>query len=280
MLERLQKILAHAGIASRRKAEALIAEGRVELNGKKVTELGTKADPAVDLIRVDGNLIAEPQEKVWYVLYKPAGCVTTLSDPEGRATIAQYLKPVVERVYPVGRLDYDVEGALLITNDGELAHQMMHPKFGVRRTYLAKVHGHLNKVVAEKLLGKLLAGVRLEDGRAKALEASLHSQTPRNTWIRVVVAEGRQHLVKRLMEAAGAPVIKLFRADYGGIDVQGLSPGELRELTRDEVELLSAQAGKKAESGAGPRQVALPARRHGHGPPKPKGRHDRGRKKK
>ena len=280
MLERLQKIMAHAGIASRRKAEALIAEGRVELNGKRVTELGTKADPSVDLIRVDGNLIAEPQDKVWYVLYKPAGCVTTLSDPEGRATIAQYLKPVVERVYPVGRLDYDVEGALLITNDGELAHQMMHPKFGVRRTYLAKVHGHLNKVVAEKLLGKLLAGVRLEDGRAKALEASLHSQTPRTTWIRVVVAEGRQHLVKRLMEAAGAPVIKLFRADYGGIDVQGLSPGELRELTRDEVELLSAQAGKKAESGAGPRQVALPARRHGHGPPKPKGRHDRGRKKK
>jgi 23S rRNA pseudouridine2605 synthase len=279
MLERLQKIMAHAGIASRRKAEALIAEGRVELNGKRVTELGTKADPEVDLIRVDGNLIAEPQEKVWYVLYKPAGCVTTLADPEGRATIAQYLKSVPERVYPVGRLDYDVEGALLITNDGDLAHQLMHPKFGVRRTYLAKVHGHLNKVVSEKLITKLTTGVRLEDGRAKALEASLHSQTPRNTWLRVVVAEGRQHLVKRLMEACGAPVLKLFRADYGGIDVDGLRPGELRELTRDELAMLSSQVGKKAEAGAGPKVVSLPARRHGHGPPKPVGRHDLGRKR-
>jgi 23S rRNA pseudouridine2605 synthase len=280
MLERLQKILAHAGIASRRKAEALIAEGRVELNGKKVTELGTKADPDTDLIRVDGQRIAEPQDKVWYVLYKPAGCVTTLSDPEGRTTITQYLKAVPERVYPVGRLDYDVEGALLITNDGDLAHQLMHPRFGVRRTYLAKVHGHLNKVVSEKLLARLLGGVRLEDGRAKALEASLHSETPRNTWIRVVVAEGRQHLVKRLMEAAGAPVVKLFRADYGGVDVQGLAPGELRELTRAEVEKLRGQAGKKATAGAGPQPVSLPARRHGHGPPIPRGRHGHGKSRK
>ena len=280
MQERLQKILAHAGIASRRKAETLIAEGRVSLNGKKVTELGTKADPEVDLVSVDGKRIAEPQDKVWYVLYKPAGCVTTLSDPEDRPTIAQYLKAVAERVYPVGRLDYDVEGALLITNDGDLAHQLMHPRFGVRRTYLAKVHGHLNPMASTEIISKLTKGMRLEDGRAKALEASLHSQTPKNTWIRVVVSEGRQHLVKRLMEAAGAPVLKLFRADYGGIDVQGLHPGELRELTRDEVALLSSQAGKKAEAGASPKQVALPARRHGHGPPKPQGRHDRGRKKK
>jgi 23S rRNA pseudouridine2605 synthase len=280
MQERLQKILAHAGIASRRKAETLIAEGRVSLNGKKVTELGTKGDPEVDLISVDGKRIAEPQDKVWYVLYKPAGCVTTLSDPEDRPTIAQYLKAVAERVYPVGRLDYDVEGALLITNDGDLAHQLMHPRFGVRRTYLAKVHGHLNAVAAEEIISKLTKGMRLEDGRAKALEASLHSQTPKNTWIRVVVAEGRQHLVKRLMEAAGAPVLKLFRADYGGIDVEGLRPGELRELKKDEVQLLAGQAGKKATPGTGPKLVSLPARRHGHGPPKPVGRHDkRGGKK-
>jgi len=275
MQERLQKILAHAGIASRRKAETLITEGHVEVNGKVVRELGTKADLDEDVIRVDGRQIAEAEEKVWYVLYKPAGCVTTMSDPEGRPTIAQYMKRVHERVYPVGRLDYDVEGALLITNDGDLAHQLMHPKFGVRRTYLAKVGGHVLGEAADKLIGRLLAGVRLEDGRAKALEASLHSKTPKNTWIRVVVAEGRQHLVKRLMEAAGAPVIKLFRADYGGIDVQGLMPGEMRELTRAELQMLQDQAGKKAEAGDNkPRKVSLPARRHGHGPPKPK----RGRK--
>lgn len=269
MQERLQKILAHAGIASRRKAEAMIAAGRVELNGAIVKELGTKADTRSDLIRVDGKLIADPEEKVWYVLYKPAGCVTTLSDPEGRPTIARYLEGVVERVYPVGRLDYDVEGALLITNDGELAHQMMHPRFGVRRTYLAKVHG----VPRPEQIERLLKGVRLEDGRAKALEASVHSHTPRNTWVRVVVSEGRQHLVKRLMEAVGAPVMKLFRADYGGIEVHGLRPGELRELTRPEIALLQGQVGKKAEARPSPRPVALPARRHGHGPPVPaKGR--------
>ena len=152
MQERLQKILAHAGVASRRKAEQLIAAGRVELNGETVRELGTKADARKDLIRVDGKLIAEPEEKVWFVLYKPAGCVTTLSDPEGRPTIAQYLKGIPERVYPVGRLDYDVEGALLVTNDGELAHQLMHPRFGVRRTYLAKVAGAPRPEQIDRLL--------------------------------------------------------------------------------------------------------------------------------
>lgn len=272
MLERLQKILAHAGVASRRKAEELIAAGRVELNGKPVRELGTKADLDSDLIRVDGKLIRETQDKVWFVLYKPAGCVTTLSDPEGRPTIARYLEGVSERVYPVGRLDYDVEGALLITNDGELAHQLMHPRFGVRRTYLAKISGHPDGVEAERLIGRLKAGMRLEDGRAKALDAGLQAHTPKNTWVRVVVAEGRPHLVKRLMEAVGHPVVKLFRADYGGVDVQGMAPGELRELSKAEVEHLKAQAGKKADATEAPRQIGMPARRHGKGAPAPGGR--------
>src|SRR5438067_2484836 len=267
MEERLQKILAHAGVASRRKAEQLIAEGRVELNGKTVRELGTKANPRTDLIRVDGKLIAEPEDKVWFVLYKPAGCVTTLADPEGRPTIAQYLKGIPERVYPVGRLDYDVEGALLVTNDGELAHQLMHPRFGVRRTYLAKVAG----VPRPEQIERLRSGVRLEDGRARALDAALQSRTPRNTWVRVVVSEGRPHLVKRLMEAVGAPVLKLHRSDYGGIGVQGMRPGEVRELTRAELQSLREQAGKKARPSA-LRPAALPARRHGHGPPPPAGR--------
>lgn len=273
-LERLQKILAHAGVASRRASEALIEAGRVSVNGKVVRELGTKADLSEDLVQVDGRTIREVQDKVYYVFYKPVGVVTTLSDPEGRPTIAKYLEEVPERVYPVGRLDYDVEGALIVTNDGELAHSLMHPRFGVRRTYLAKVHG----VPAGEQIERLLSGVRLEDGRAKALEAGLHSRTPKNTWVRLVVAEGRQHLVKRLMEAVGAPVQKLFRADYGGIDVQGMRPGELRELTRAEVEKLRGQAGKKAEASQRPARVSLPARRHGHGPPAPGGRTRRGRR--
>ena len=273
-LERLQKILARAGIASRRKAEVLIEEGKVTVNGKIVRELGSKADLDEDVVEVEGRTIRETEDRVYHVLYKPAGCVTTLSDPEGRPTIKRYLEHVPERVYPIGRLDYDVEGALLVTNDGDLAYQMMHPRFGVRRTYLAKVHG----VPQKEQIERLLKGVRLEDGRAKALEASLHSRTPKNTWVRVVVAEGRQHLVKRLMEAVGAPVQKLFRADYGGITVDGLSPGESRELTKAEVAQLRAQAGKKAKPSERPVQVSLPARRHGHGPPSPGGRQRRGRR--
>jgi 23S rRNA pseudouridine2605 synthase len=273
--ERLQKILAHAGLASRRKAEALIESGHVTVNGKVVRELGSKADIDQDVIQVDGRTIRETQEKVYYVLYKPAGCVTTLNDPEQRPTIKSYLEHVPERVYPVGRLDYDVEGALIVTNDGDLAFSMMHPRFGVRRTYLAKVHG----VPTAEQIERLRKGVRLEDGRARALEAEIQSRTPKNTWVRVVVAEGRQHLVKRLMEAAGAPVQKLHRADYGGIGVAGMRPGELRELTRAEVQLLRSQAGKKAQASERPRPVALPARRHGHGPPSPGGRTRRGRQR-
>ncbi len=274
MLERLQKLLAHAGIASRRKAEQLIEEGHVQVNGKVVKELGTKADLANDIVKVDGLAIAEAQDKVHYVLYKPAGCVTTLSDPEGRRTIKEYLTAIPERVYPVGRLDYDVEGALIVTNDGELAHQLMHPKFGVKRTYLAKVPG----VPREEQIQRLLAGVRLEDGRAKALEAELQSRTPRNTWVRVVVAEGRSHLVKRLMEAVNLPVQRLHRSDYGGIGVEGLRPGEVRELSKRELEILREQCGKKAEANPRHKLAPLPARRHGHGPPKPQ--RGRGRSKK
>jgi 23S rRNA pseudouridine2605 synthase len=273
--ERLQKILAHAGVTSRRKAEVLIESGHVTVNGKVIRELGSKADIDEDVIQVDGRTIRETQEKVYYVLYKPAGCVTTLSDPEERPTIKTYLQHVPERVYPVGRLDYDAEGALIVTNDGDLAFSMMHPRFGVRRTYLAKVHG----VPTREQIERLRSGVRLEDGRARALEAEIQSRTPKNTWVRVVVAEGRQHLVKRLMEAVGAPVQKLHRADYGGIGVAGMRPGELRELTRAEVQLLRSQSAKRPDASPRSGPVALPARRHGHGPPPPGGRRRRGRQR-
>lgn len=256
MEERLQKVMARAGIASRRKAEELITAGRVDVNGEKVTELGTKVDPRKDLIRVDGKLIADPEEHAYYVLYKPAGVVTTLNDPEGRPTVAKLVK-VPERVYPVGRLDYDAEGALLLTNDGDLAHKLTHPKFGAKRTYLAKVRGRPN----EKTLEKLREGIKLEDGLAKPLEVDIHEHAEKNTWVRIVVDEGRPHLIKRLFLAVDHPVQRLYRPDYAGISVEGMDPGSYRELTASELKLLRAGGVDKPR-----RDMSLPARRHGRGP--------------
>lgn len=250
MQERLQKVLARAGIASRRKAEELILEGRVEIDGRKVRELGVKVDPARQMIRVDGALVADIADRVYYVLFKPSGCVTTLNDPEGRPSIEDYVHKLPERVFPVGRLDYDAEGAVILTNDGELAHRLMHPRFGAQRTYLAKVKGH----VAPAVIEKLREGVRLEDGMAKPVTAELVSRAIRNTWIRLVLTEGRPHLVKRLCEAVGHPVQRLYRSDYAGVSVDGMMAGELRELSN--VELRALQSGKGKDRGAG-----LPPRR-------------------
>ncbi|HWV38355.1 MAG TPA: pseudouridine synthase [Vulgatibacter sp.] len=232
--ERLQKILSRAGIASRRAAEALILEGKVAVNGRVVRELGTRADPARDVIRVGERVIAEPEELVHLVLYKPERVVTTLADPEGRACVGDLIRRARLKVYPVGRLDYDAEGALLLTNDGDLAHKLTHPRWGVPRTYLAKVKGAPGEVALERLR----AGVRLEDGMARALKATFEKQTPKNAWIRLVVTEGRHHLVKRLCEAVGHPVVRLFRSDYGGVGVAGMRPGDLRPLTGSELQAL------------------------------------------
>lgn len=252
MQERLQKVLARAGIASRRKAEELIAEGRVKVNDRKVTEMGMKVDAAKDEIRVDGALVADITERVHYVLYKPAGCVTTMSDPQGRPTVKDWLRTVKERVYPVGRLDYDAEGVLIITNDGELAHTLMHPSFGAHRTYMAKVKG----AVPQSALAQLREGVRLEDGLAKPVEVEFVESTEKNTWIRLVVDEGRQHLVKRLCDAVGHPVVRLFRASYGGISVDGMMPGDLRPLSPSELKRLRAGDLPNAGSVLPPRRDA------------------------
>ncbi|HEX9288800.1 MAG TPA: pseudouridine synthase, partial [Anaeromyxobacteraceae bacterium] len=215
MVERLQKFLATAGVASRRKAEELITTGRVSVNSKRVTELGTKVDPARDLVAVDGKLVSAREEHRYYLLYKPSGCVTTLSDPEGRPTAAAYLDAVRERVFPVGRLDYDAEGAVLFTTDGELANRLAHPRYGHQRVYLAKVKGE----PASEQLERMVSGLRLEDGPARALQAEVHERAEVNTWIRIVVGEGRYHLVKRLCEAVGLQVLRLFRPEFGGISV-------------------------------------------------------------
>lgn len=248
--ERLQKILSRAGVSSRRAAEELILAGRVEVNGRVVTELGTRADPRRDVIRVDDRVIAEPEDLVYYVLYKPERVVTTLSDPEGRATVGDLVRRLRTRVYPVGRLDYDAEGVLLLTNDGDLAHKLTHPRWGVKRTYLAKVKGEPSDATLERLL----AGVRLEDGMARALEATFEKRTQRNSWIRLVVSEGRHHLIKRLCEAVGHPVLRLYRHDYAGITAAGLRPGEFRELTAREVQALRKAVEQEAPPPPGGRR--------------------------
>jgi 23S rRNA pseudouridine2605 synthase len=267
--ERLQKFLARGGIASRRRAEELITAGRVTVNSACVRELGTRVDPARDLVAVDGVLVSPPEGEHYYLLYKPPGCVTTLSDPEGRRTAADYLR-VKERVFPVGRLDYDAEGAVLFTTDGALAHRLAHPRYGHERTYLVKVKGSPQ----EEQLARLRTGVRLDDGPARALEAALRERAEKNTWIRLVVGEGRFHLVKRLCQAVGLEVLRLFRPEFGGISVAGLGQGQVRELSRDEVITLKrAIPSPGAERASARPRPALPraARRHGHGPPAPPG---------
>jgi 23S rRNA pseudouridine2605 synthase len=266
--ERLQKFLAAAGVASRRRAEELIAAGRVAVNGTPVTAQGVQVDPGRDLVAVDGRPVERLARHRHLLLYKPPGCVTTLADPQGRPTAAQYLEGVRERVFPVGRLDWDAEGALLFTTDGELANRLAHPRYGHRRTYLAKVKGEPPAAALERMV----AGVRLEDGPARALEAAVHERAERNTWVRVAVGEGRKHLVKRLCEAVGLEVQRLFRPEFGGVSVGRLRPGQFRDLGPEEIRALRRAAGLEGGPVPGPASpMVLPraARRHGHGPPAP-----------
>ena len=264
--ERLQKFLAAGGIASRRKAEGLITSGRVKVNERVVTELGTRVDPDRDLVTVDGKLVSLPQARSYYLLYKPSGCVTTVADPEGRPTALQYLAGVRARVFPVGRLDYDAEGAVVFTDDGELANRLAHPRYGHQRVYLVKVRGEPD----ERALQRMVTGVQLEDGPAHALEVGVHERAERNVWIRMVVGEGRYHLVKRLCEAVGLAVQRLFRPEFGGVTVEGLRAGEFRPLTPGEVKSMRQRVGLAPGEGTAPpplRKLPRAARRHGHGAP-------------
>jgi 23S rRNA pseudouridine2605 synthase len=265
-LERLQKYLAASGVTSRRRAEELIVAGRVIVNGKAIRELGSKIDPVKDLVSVDGKPILRNEARAYYLLYKPSGCVTTASDPQGRPMALDYLRGVPERVFPVGRLDYDAEGALLFTDDGELANRLAHPRFGHARTYLAKIRGEPHPAA----MARLVAGVRLEDGPAKALEAVVHEKTEKNTWIKIVVGEGRFHLVKRLCEAVGLQIQRLYRPEFGGVTVEGLRAGQFRALTAFEVKAMKAMVGLASaphESTKPAKPLPRAARRHGHGPP-------------
>ena len=234
MRERLQKVLAQAGIASRRHCEQLIAEGQVEVNGQRVTEMGIRVDPAVDRIRIGGKPILRSQP-AYLLLHKPAGVITAAHDPEGRQTVMDLLPRDRPRVFPVGRLDWDTQGALLLTNDGELANRLLHPRYGITKVYRAKVKGH----PTQALLDTLMQGVDLGDGeRSGPAVAEIVSANPNNSWVRLIVQEGRNHLVKRMLEAVGHPVAKLRRDIFAGLSVEGLPLGEYRVLTKGEVDEL------------------------------------------
>ncbi|MBJ6363481.1 pseudouridine synthase [Paenibacillus sp. GCM10012307] len=244
-MERLQKILAQAGVASRRKCEELILAGQVEVNGEKVSELGAKADPAVDVISVNGKVI-KGEKKLYLMFNKPKGVITSAKDPEGRKIVSDFLKDIKERVYPVGRLDYDTEGLLLLTNDGQFANLLTHPKHHVPKTYLATVKG----VPHGTSLEQLAQGIQLEDGMTAPAELEYQDVDPekKQATITITIHEGRNRQVRRMFEAIGHPVIRLKRIRFGELGLQNLQRGKYRHLTPKEVQELLAIAAKAAKS--------------------------------
>lgn len=232
-MERLQKIMARAGVASRRKAEELITQGRVVVNGKVVKELGAKADFAKDRIEVDGKNISIKGPTVYYLLNKPKNCISSVTDPLKRQVVVELIKTKA-RIFPVGRLDYDAEGVLILTNDGELTNKLIHPNFSIPKKYLVKV----KDVPTPAELERLEKGVYLEDGKTLPAKARLIRETKENSWIELTVTEGRNRLVKRMCMAIGHPVAKLKRIEFAGIKLGSLKPGEYRLLTVKEVERL------------------------------------------
>lgn len=233
-MERLQKIIANAGITSRRKAEALIADGKVAVNGHVVKELGAKADIQKDEIIVNGVPI-EKEEPVYYLLYKPSGVISSVKDESDRKVVTDFIQ-TDKRIYPVGRLDFDTSGVLIMTNDGDFANQLMHPKYKVEKSYFAKVEG----VPSREAIKKLNKGIQLEDVKtAPAFVKVRKSDTKKGTSIvELTIHEGRNRQVRRMLEAIGHPVVKLKRERYGILDLKGLNAGEYRELKPHEVKKL------------------------------------------
>lgn len=250
---RLAKVLAERGIASRREAERMIEEGRVTVNGEAVSHPGHPVDPEADKIRVDGKFIGAPPKRVYYLLYKPKGFITSRDDPEGRHSVLELLGEVPDLVQPVGRLDINTEGALLLTNDGPLAHKLTHPSTGVPKRYLAKVW----KTPSEKTLQRLQDGIVLEDGKTAPCKARVVEGTDAgNCWVEITVTEGKNRLVRRMLAAVGHPVSKLRRESFATISLRGLQRGQYRTLSRDEVDRLrelaegipAQEAGRKART--------------------------------
>jgi 23S rRNA pseudouridine2605 synthase len=229
---RLQKVLAAAGIASRRGSEILISEGRVEVNSEIVTEQGRRVDPERDVIRVDGARIPPPRRHRYLALNKPRGVVTTMSDPEGRRTVADLVSEGEKgRLFHVGRLDTDTEGLLILTNDGDFAHRLAHPSYRVPKTYIADVAG----LVGEQALSRLRRGITLEDGPVRPTSVKIVSTAGDKTLLKITMQEGRNRIVRRTMEAVGHPVRRLSRIGIGPVRLGNLKVGEYRDLTREEL---------------------------------------------
>ena len=229
---RLQKIIANAGLASRREAERWIESGKVSVNDQVVTQLGSLADPAKDDIKLKGKLIPRRQEPAYVILNKPTGCLTTMDDDKrGRTTVMEYVRVVEARVFPVGRLDYNTQGALLFTNDGSLAKKLLDPQYAVPRTYKVKVSGVPN----EKTLKRLARGVHLEDSRFKPMEAKVGRISGKNCFLIMTLVEGKNRHIKRVCEHIGHPVIKLQRTHFAGLNLTGLPLGACRFLSSKEI---------------------------------------------
>lgn len=237
-MERLQKVIAHAGIASRRKAEELILAGRVKVNGVTIKELGAKAG-SKDRVEVDDVPIYQ-EEPVYFVLYKPRGVISAVTDDKGRKTVVDYFTDVPERIYPVGRLDYDTSGLLLLTNDGAFAQRLTHPKHEVDKVYVAKVKG----IADQKNLYPLTKGMRIEGHRLAPARYEILStdKVAQTSIVSLTIHEGRNHQVKNMFQAIGLPVQKLKREKYGELTLAGLRPGEFRQLSRKEITSLLQQS--------------------------------------
>jgi pseudouridine synthase len=236
---RLQRVLASAGLGSRRACEELIEEGRVEVDGKVVVEQGMRVDPATAVIKVDGLRIATAPDHVYIALNKPRGVVSTMSDPEGRPSLQEYVGDRAARLFHVGRLDTDTEGLILLTNDGDLAHRLAHPSYGVVKTYLAEVTGPVARDVGKRLR----AGVELEDGPVRVDGFRLVGQSGNRVMVEVSLHEGRKHVVRRLLGEVGHPVTRLVRTDVGPVSLGHLKPGKQRKLSQQEVGALYKAVG-------------------------------------
>ena len=246
--QRLQKVLAHAGVASRRACEQLIADGRVSVDGVTVTEPGVRVDPRTQEIRVDGSRILTNPELITLMLHKPAGVVTTMEDPEGRPTVAQYGRdylaehpelPDSLRLVHVGRLDTETEGLLLLSNDGELSHRLMHPSFEIAKTYVAIVEGQVEPWVPRKLR----RGIELEDGEAKADRVTVKDSGPGGSIVEITLHSGKNRIVRRMLDAVGHPVTRLARTRLGPLRLGNLRPGQTRPLSGEEIAALQQEVG-------------------------------------
>ncbi len=261
-VDRLQKIIARAGLASRREAEEMILAGRVRVNGRVITELGTKADALRDHVKVDGKLLRQAEEPRYILLYKPKEVMTTMEDPEGRTTVVDYLRGVRERVFPIGRLDFHSEGLLVLTNDGELAYRLSHPSHGSIKTYHVKVKG----IPQERLVEKLERGIVLDGKRTRPAEIGRLRTTGRgddegNSWFEVKLSEGRTQQIRRMFKAIGHPVAKLKRVAIGQLSDPALQPGQWRDLSPREIKLLT----RKETEPRRPTRAAAPRAAKGTG---------------